>query len=79
MLAGPETHRCIECGLPIGADRFHHWQGRIANGPAIWSDRGVLCSPTLAVAHDRKRQAEGTLRREPAPDPFETDLTIGRR
>lgn len=73
MLARPERHRCIECGLPYGAEGFALHYGRIENGPAYWCDRGLLCSPQCSLAHTRKRIAEGTLPREPAPDPFETD------
>ena len=43
----------------------------IENGAAYWSDRGILCSPKCSLAHFRKREAEGTLSHEPAPDPFD--------
>ena len=71
MLARPERHRCIECGLPFGADNFHLHYGRLEEGPAYWCDRGVLCSPQCSMAHHAKRRAEGTLPDKPAPDPFE--------
>lgn len=71
MLARPERHRCIECGLPFGADGFHLYHGQIEQGPAYWCDRGVLCSPQCSMAHHKKRRAEGTLPDKPAPDPFE--------
>ncbi len=47
MLARPETRRCIECGLAYGTDAFGYHEGRIENGPAYWSDRGILCSPAF--------------------------------
>lgn len=70
MLARPETYKCIECGLPFGADGFALHHGTLENGPAYWCDRGVLCSPQCSLAHNRKRAAEGTLPTEPARDPF---------
>jgi len=45
--------------------------GRIENGPAYFTDRGVLCSPKCSLAHYVKREAEGTLRSAPPPNPFE--------
>lgn len=71
MLARPERHRCIECGLPFGADGFHLYHGQIEQGPAYWCDRGVLCSPRCSMTHHAKRRAEGTLPERPAPDPFD--------
>jgi hypothetical protein len=73
MLARPETRRCIECGLPYGAIGFWCHHGDIENGPAYWSDRGILCSPKCSLAHFRRREAEGTLPVAPAPDPFLLD------
>jgi hypothetical protein len=73
MLARPETRRCIECGLPYGAAAFWCHQGNIDNGPAYWSDRGILCSPKCSLAHFRRREAEGSLPIAPAPDPFLLD------
>jgi hypothetical protein len=73
MLARPEKHRCIECGTPFGAVGFWYYQGNVDNGPAYWSDRGILCSPACSVAHHRKRAAEGTLPDHPAPNPFDID------
>ena len=71
MLARPEIKRCIECGTPYGAPTFWYQEGIAAHGPAYWSDRGVLCSPSCSLAHFRRREAEGTLQQEPAIDPFE--------
>lgn len=79
MLARPDLSRCIECGQPYGSDLFHYWHGRIEDGPAYWSDRGVLCSPRCAVEHHRKRVAEGTVRQEPASDPMEAMAPRFRR
>lgn len=73
MLARPEKYRRIECNLPYGADGFWLHEGLIENGPAYWCDRGLLCSPRCSLEHYRKRVAEGTLSREPAPNPLETD------
>ncbi len=70
MLARPEPYRCIECGLPFGAQGFESYKGILENGPAYWTDRGVLCSPRCSLAHHKKRAAEGTLPDKPAPDPF---------
>lgn len=71
MLARPDIYRCVECGLPYPAEGFSHYEGKIENGPAYWSDRGILCSPRCSMAHHRRREAEGTLPAAPAPDPFE--------
>ena len=73
MLARPEKYRCIECGVPYGADTFDYYHGGIENGPASWSDRGLLCSPKCSLAHYRKRVAEGTMPAAPPPNPFEND------
>ena len=73
MLARPEKYRCIECGLPYGADTFDYHHGQIENGPAYWCDRGLLCSPRCSLAHHRKRAEAGTLQQQPAPNPFEND------
>lgn len=79
MLARPERFRCIECGLPFGDDKFHYWEGIFENGPAYWSDRGLLCSPRCSLVHHKKRLAEGTVGREPAPDPFSLENLPRRR
>jgi len=78
MLARPETRRCIECGLPHAALGFSHYHGNPEDGPAYWSDRGILCSARCSLAHYRRRAAEGTLADDPAPDPFETDNPFSR-
>lgn len=71
MLARPDTYRCVECGLPYRSPGFSYYEGILENGPAYWSDRGILCSPSCSLAHHRRREAEGTLQERPAPDPFE--------
>jgi hypothetical protein len=71
MLARPERYRCIECGLAYGEPGFHLHGGRIENGPAYFTDRGVLCSPQCSLVHYRKRAADGTLPAAPPPNPFE--------
>ena len=70
MLARNDKYRCIECGLPYGADGFELHYGLFENGPAYWSDRGLLCSPKCSLAHFRKRAEEGSLPSEPAPNHF---------
>ncbi|ESZ19445.1 hypothetical protein X737_14180 [Mesorhizobium sp. L48C026A00] len=70
VLARPDAYRCTECGLPYRTAGFCHHRGKIEDGAAYWSDRGILCSPQCSLAHHRKRQAEGTLPQAPAPDPF---------
>ena len=55
MLARTEKYRCIECGLAYGEPAFWLHGGRIENGPAYWTDRGMLCSPQCSLAHHRKR------------------------
>ena len=70
MLARTETLRCVECGLAYGAEDFAYYEGLIENGPAYWSDRGLLCSPGCSLTHHLRRDVEGSLRSAPAPDPF---------
>ncbi len=71
MLSRGEKYKCIECGLPYAADGFALHYGRIENGPAYWSDRGLLCSPECSLKHHRKREAEGTLPAAPSANPLE--------
>lgn len=78
MLARPDIYRCVECGLPYRADGFWYYQGRIENGAAYWSDRGILCSPQCSLAHYRRREAEGTLAERPVPDPFDLSARARR-
>ncbi len=62
---------CLECGLSYGHPDFKYHADRIENGPAYWSDRGILCSPACSTAHFEKRAKEGDPMREPAPNPLE--------
>ncbi len=77
MLARPDAYSCVECGLPFRSPGFWYHEGIMEHGPAYWSDRGVLCSPKCSLTHYRRREAEGSLSSQPAPDPFDTE-TIGR-
>ena len=80
MLARPDAYSCIECGLNFHSQGFCHHGGRIEDGAAYWTDRGLLCSPKCSLAHYRKREAEGTLPTEPAPDPLSIEaLSRGSR
>lgn len=69
MLARTPKPACIECGLTYGAPGFAFEKGRREYGPAYWSDRGLLCSPTCANSHVRKRVAEGTMPKGPVDCP----------
>lgn len=73
MLARPDIHRCIECGKPYGSDTFDLHYGRADHGPAYWCDRGLLCSPRCSLDHHRRREAEGTVQKAPAPNPLDPD------
>ncbi|MDO9337070.1 MAG: hypothetical protein EON95_16770 [Caulobacteraceae bacterium] len=61
MLARTQKPACVECGLAYGAPGFVFYHGEREQGPAYWSDRGLLCSPVCATGHARKRFAEGTM------------------
>jgi hypothetical protein len=69
MLDRSPVPACIECARGADDPAFAWHGGRRADGPAYWSDRGLLCSPACATAHARRRRAEGTEMREPAPAP----------
>jgi hypothetical protein len=74
MLHRPQQQRaCIECGLTYGHPDFTYQAGQVQNGPAYWSDRGLLCSHGCSVAHFVKREKDGTPMIAPAPNPFEWD------
>ncbi|HEV2558384.1 MAG TPA: hypothetical protein VGU45_07145 [Microvirga sp.] len=62
---------CIQCGKPYGSPDFTYQAGRIENGPAYWSDRGLLCSAACGQAHTRQRLAAGDPMRDPAENPLE--------
>jgi hypothetical protein len=74
MLA--RSDHCIECGRPFRAEGFAYYEGRPENGPAYWSDRGLLCSPKCSLVHHNKRIAEGSVQQQPAPEPF---MPAGKR
>lgn len=57
--------------MPYGAAAFTYYGGRIGDGPAYWSDRGLLCSALCSVAHFVRRRGEGTLPAGPVPEPFD--------
>lgn len=79
MLARPDPYSYIECGLPYRSEGFWYHGGKVEEGAAYWTDRGILCSPKCSLTHFRKRQAEGSLPTEPAPDPFEFAAPSGFR
>jgi hypothetical protein len=74
MLSRPQQHACVECGLPYGHPDFSYHAGQVRNGPAYWSDRGLLCSNACSVAHCIRRDREGTPMAAPGPNPFEQDF-----
>ncbi|WP_352942944.1 hypothetical protein [Mesorhizobium sp. M0809] len=49
---------------------FCYHEGKVENGAAYWSDRGILCSPPCSLTPHRKREAEETLLQVLALDPF---------
>jgi hypothetical protein len=69
MLARSPRPVCVECSLPLDDPAFARHGGRIENGPAYWSDHGILCSVACVAAHVAKRRANGTEMRIPAPEP----------
>jgi hypothetical protein len=71
MLAKTPRPICLECGLAHGEPGFAHDHGDIDNGPAYWSDRGLLCSAPCALEHVRKRTAEGTMPKGPIDCPVD--------
>ena len=73
MLTKTQPRVCIECGLPYGHASFSYHYGQIGNGPAYWSDRGLLCSHACSMAHFERREKQGDPMREPAPNPLEQD------
>lgn len=74
MLTRPEKYRCIECATLYGTDKFSYYEGIVENGPAYWSDQGLLCSSKCSLIHYKKRMDDGSLPHEPAPNPLEADL-----
>lgn len=62
---------CVVCGRPLADPAFAMHGGRPANGPAYWSDRGLLCSLACALAHERQRREAGEPMTEPAENPLD--------
>lgn len=73
MPARPDIHRRVECDLPYKEVGFWHRQGRIGNGAAYRSDRGISGSPQCSFAHRRGR---GTPPERPAIGPLVTAATV---
>ena len=71
MLARTPKPVCIECGLAYGAPGFAFHHGEREEGPAYYSDRGLLCSPVCATGHTKKRVAEGTMPKGPVECPVD--------
>lgn len=69
MLWTNARRACVECGKLADAEGFRQHKGRRRNGPAYWSDEGLICSPACATSHFAKRRAQGREMREPAPAP----------
>lgn len=69
MLWTNARRACVECGKLSDAEGFGHHYGQRRNGPAYWSDDGLICSPTCVASHVAKRRAEGREMREPSPAP----------
>lgn len=57
--------------MAYGHPDFAYHAGKAQNGPAYWSDRGLLCSHACSVAHYERREKEGDPMKEPAPNPLE--------
>jgi hypothetical protein len=51
MLTRPHQAKCVECGKAYGRPDFEYHYNRIENGPAYWSDRGLLCSIECSMTH----------------------------
>lgn len=71
MLNRAQPRTCVECGLPYGHPDFSYESGKIEEGPAYWSDHGLLCSHACSLVHFERREKEGTVMTVPAPNPLE--------
>ena len=71
MLQSLHHTNCLTCGKPYGATDFGYYSGRPENGPAYWSERGLLCSHECAGQPHRQRFAAGDPMRDPADNPLE--------
>lgn len=69
MLRLNAARACVECGKLKDAEGFDFEKGRRANGPAYWSDDGLICSAACAVSHVARRRGEAREMREPSPAP----------
>lgn len=69
MLRMNSRRGCVECGKLMDAESFDFHYGLRANGPAYWSDEGLICSPVCATSHFKRRKGENREMREPAPAP----------
>jgi len=74
MLTRPQPRHCVECGKAYGHPDFAYQAGLVQNGPAYWSDHGLLCSHACSVVHFERREKEGTPMTTPAPNPLEREF-----
>jgi hypothetical protein len=79
MLTRSPRPACIECKTPMSDPGFDFHYGQRENGPAYWSDEGVLCSPACALAHFARRRNEGREMKEPAAEPVLPHAPMSRR
>lgn len=73
MLARTPRRLCLECGADFSAPGFVHYRGAMDNGPAYWSDQGILCGPACAAAHLKRRLADGSYRPAPCDCPVSVE------
>jgi hypothetical protein len=70
MLTRSPHPSCIECGKSMSDSGFDFHYGLRQNGPAYWSDEGVICSHVCAAAHFSRRRTDGREMKEPAAEPI---------
>jgi hypothetical protein len=63
---------CVECDKLEDDSTFCFYNDERMNGPAYWSDKGVLCSAKCATDHYLKRLAAGEVM-APSPRPRQLD------
>lgn len=56
---------CIECPKTDRDPTFQFYGGLPHQGPAYWSDKGMLCGPACATRHFQRRIADGTFVAQP--------------